>query len=151
MNILSWNCQGLGNLHAISILKDLIWNYRPNVILLFETLYHVNKIQEIRVKLGYDFSFAVDRDGRGGGIAILWKHPLNYQIINYSENFINVKISDDAKGPWWLKGFYDFPERSRRRESWKSLRNLAFMSIIPWCIIGDFNDLLMAEYKKGRI
>lgn len=29
--------------------------------------------------------------------------------------------------------------------------NLASMSSIPWCIIGDFNDLLMAEDKKGRV
>lgn len=36
-------------------------------------------------------------------------------------------------------------------ESWNLLSNLAGMSQLPWCIIGDFNDLLLEDDKKGRV
>lgn len=107
----------------------------------FLKLCHSNKIEEIRVKLGFDFSFAVDREGRSGGIAIIWKQSFKCRIINYSMNFINVEVSDNDRGLWRLTGFYGYPERTRRRDSWNLLRNLATMSLLPWCVIGDFNDL----------
>ncbi|PNX92542.1 ribonuclease H [Trifolium pratense] len=40
-------------------------------------------------------------------------------------------------------------KRSRRRQAWDLLRELGNMSLLPWCIIGDFNDLLSHEDKKG--
>lgn len=46
---------------------------------------------------------------------------------------------------------YGFPKRSHRRESWNLLRTLARMLNLPWCVIGDFNDLLDAEDKRGRV
>jgi hypothetical protein len=30
------------------------------------------------------------------------------------------------------------------------LRGLARLSSLPWCVIGDFNDILSSEEKKGR-
>jgi hypothetical protein len=41
-------------------------------------------------------------------------------------------------------------EASRRKESWNFLRNLARVSSLPWCVIGDYNDILSDEEKKGR-
>jgi len=43
---------------------------------------HANRIEEIRVRMGFDASFVVDKIGRNRGLAILWKYP-----------FINFKIS----------------------------------------------------------
>ena len=54
-------------------------------------------------------------------------------------------------GVWRLTGFYGFSESSRRRESWDLLRLLAGSSELPWVCIGDFNDLLAATEKRGRI
>ena len=41
-------------------------------------------------------------------------------------------------------------EGGRRRESWNLLRNLSNLFQLPWCIIGDFNDILASDEKKGR-
>ena len=38
--------------------------------------------------------------------------------------------------------FYGCPERRGRRESWDILLNLSNKSDLPWCIVGDFNDIL---------
>lgn len=55
-----------------------------------ETLVHANKIEEVHVKLGFDAAFRVDRIGRGGGLAIFWKHPFDSSVTRYSSNFIDV-------------------------------------------------------------
>lgn len=54
-------------------------------------------------------------------------------------------------GRWRYTGFYGCPERGRRRESWDLLCGLARNSMIPWCVIGDFKDLIYADEKRvGR-
>nr|DAD38904.1 TPA_asm: hypothetical protein HUJ06_013226 [Nelumbo nucifera] len=126
----------------------LSWNY---VIFLIETLVHVNKIEEIRIQVGFAGAFAVDREGRGGGIAFLWKAPNMCSLLDYSNNHINVQVCDDEKGPWRLTSFYGYPDRSRRRDSWNLLRAICASSRLPWCCIGDFNDMLSLEDKRGRL
>lgn len=53
-------------------------------------------------------------------------------------------------GRWRITGFYGYPESSRRQASWNLLRSLANVSSLPWVCIGDFNDLLAANEKRGR-
>ncbi|XP_074349899.1 uncharacterized protein LOC141689493 [Apium graveolens] len=47
------------------------------------------------------------------------------------------------------RGFYGELNRSRRRKTWDSLRKLARDSNLPWCVIGDLNNILAQEEKKG--
>jgi len=48
-----------------------------------------------------------------------------------------------------LTCYYGFLERARQRDAWDLLRALRNMSSLPWCIIGDFNDLLSQQDKAG--
>lgn len=45
--------------------------------------------------------------------------------------------------------FYGFPETTRRRDCWTLLRSLASRSTLPWCVLGDINNLLHTS-DKGR-
>lgn len=67
--ILSWNCRGLGHLSAVPTLKNLIRSHKPDFIFLYETLVNENKIEDVCRKIGFNGCFAVDREGRGGGVA----------------------------------------------------------------------------------
>ncbi|KAJ9554109.1 hypothetical protein OSB04_018154 [Centaurea solstitialis] len=58
-------------------------------------------------------------------------------------------VVDNVNEAWRLTGFYGFPERNRRRDSWNFLRSLADNTNQPWVVIGDFNDLLAQEEKRG--
>jgi endonuclease/exonuclease/phosphatase family metal-dependent hydrolase len=69
--------------------------------------------------------------------------------MNYSRNFINLIVKEKEEEEWRLTCYYGYPERGRRRQSWDLLRELRDMSELPWCIIGDFNDLLAQEDKRG--
>ncbi|XP_073121701.1 uncharacterized protein [Henckelia pumila] len=67
-----------------------------------------------------------------------------------------IEIDHSTNGPqcmevWHLTGFYSFPERQRRNQSWNLLRMFSNRSSLPWCCIGDFNDLLSQSEKRGRI
>nr|KYP57549.1 hypothetical protein KK1_003814 [Cajanus cajan] len=46
-------------------------------------------------------------------------------------------------------GFYGFPDRSRRNETWELLKFLAIDNSLPWCTMRDFNDMLSTTNKWG--
>ena len=52
--------------------------------------------------------------------------------------------------PWRLTGFYGYPERNRRKESWGMLYSLSQSSPLSWCCIRDYNDLLSQNEKVGK-
>jgi endonuclease/exonuclease/phosphatase family metal-dependent hydrolase len=149
MIILSWNCRGLGGPSAIPNLRKLAREHKPDILFLSETLSHARNIEPIRVMLGYDCCLAIDVDGRSGGLVVFWKDNSKCSVLNYTRNFINMLVEDEQRGEWRLTCYYGYPERSKRRHAWNLLRELVNMSSIPWCIIGDFNDLLSQEDKKG--
>jgi hypothetical protein len=99
-------------------------------------------MENIRVMLKFDACLSIDVEGRSGGLSVMWKENMKCRIMNYSRHFINIIVSDGDKGDWRLTCYYGYPERSRRRQAWDLLRELRDMSTLPWCIIGDFNDLL---------
>lgn len=149
MNILSWNCRGLGTLRTVRVLGDLIKAHNSNFLFLSETISFANKIEELRIKLGFAQCFSVDKVGRSGGLTIFWKNNVSCEITGYSQNHVNVNFSNNGIDVWSLSCFYGFPEIGRRKSSWDLIRRLAGMTQLPWTIIGDFNDLLTAADKWG--
>jgi exonuclease III len=150
MNLVSWNCRGLGSPSAVSNLKYLVRHHNIAILFLSETLVYKNKIEELRYVLGFNFSFSVDRIGRSGGLAMFWRSSLNCQLLDYSQNHISVEVIDTDRGNWRLTGYYGYPNGGRRRASWDFLRTLSQQSPLPWCIFGDFNDIMDAQEKRGK-
>jgi hypothetical protein len=66
---------------------------------------NMNKIENLRYVLSYDYCMTVDREGRGGGVAVLWRNSLNCTITNYSSNHIDIEVEDTQRGKWRLTGF----------------------------------------------
>ncbi|XP_019150943.1 PREDICTED: uncharacterized protein LOC109147742 [Ipomoea nil] len=151
MSILSWNCRGLGNLTAIRVLADLVRSKRPQVVFLIETFADSVRMETVRVQLGFANLFCVDADGHSGGLAMLWTSMVQLQVTGYSSNHIDTTISLDVDAPMWhFTGYYGFSDTGRRREAWQMLRRLAGESLLPWVIMGDYNDLLHQSDKRGR-
>lgn len=150
MITLSWNCRGLGQPTTVPALCELVRARRPDVIFLFETLSFGVRLESLRVKLNFHSCFSVDCVGRSGGIAVLWNNNISCSVLSYSQNHIDLLIND-LLGNWRLTGCYGFPERHRRQASWNLLRHLATVDNLPWLCIGDYNDLLLEDDKKGGV
>lgn len=75
---------------------------------------------------------------------------MDCEVAESSQNHIDVIVSENGNASWRLSCYYGFPERERRSQAWDFFRSLASKSQLPWCILGDFNDLLCRQEKKGR-
>lgn len=150
MNCVGWNCRGLGNSRTVRVLGDLLKDRKPDVLFLSETISVVSNIEFLRIKFGFAQCFSVDRIGRSGGLAVFWKSHVECQIAGYSQNHIDLQFLNNNVVTWRLTCFYGYPERSRRKNSWDLIRQIAGMSQLPWLIFGDFNDLLSKEDKWGQ-
>jgi len=150
MSLVVWNCRGVGSPSTIPDLKYLVRHFNPDVLFLSETLAHGNKIEELRYLHGYDSCFHVDRTGRGGGLALFWRNAFNCQLIDFSNNHITIEVTDTTLGIWRITGYYGYPHGSHRIDAWNFLRQLYNRFAGPWCIFGDFNDILEASEKRGR-
>ncbi|XP_074373955.1 uncharacterized protein LOC141714329 [Apium graveolens] len=148
--MIGWNYRGVGSSWTIRILKEIITSHRPDLLFLSETLIVSNKIEALASKLGFVNYFSVDKQGNGGGLAMFWKHNLVCNVFDSSTNHIDLIVKKRNGGEWRLMGFYGYPERERRQESWSFFRTLASVSTLSWCVLGDFNDLMHDDEKKGR-
>ncbi|XVF48893.1 hypothetical protein PTKIN_Ptkin03bG0225100 [Pterospermum kingtungense] len=138
---------GLVSKHFLSAVKT----HKPDVIFLFETLSNSSKVENLRVRLGFEGALAVYCIGRSGGLCVLWRSSTDCSVVNFSQHHIDLEVKGCNSGMWQVTGFYGFSERNRRRESWDLLRYLNERSSLSWCLIGDFNDLLNAEDKRERV
>jgi exonuclease III len=151
MNILSWNCWGLGNLWTIRHLCQLIKEKHPSLVFLMETKLRSKKMELIRCKLGFKNLFVVDCVGKGGGgLAFLWKEEVELEIQNFSSRHINGIVTNPLSNQRWkFTGFYGQPDVARRYEGWDLLKQLANLAPEPWLCIGDFNEVLTMTEKWG--
>ncbi|CAN0926286.1 hypothetical protein LINGRAHAP2_LOCUS35258 [Linum grandiflorum] len=142
MIVMGWNCRGLGNSRAVCVLGELINTHRPDVVFLSETLVCNQKMEEVRVRVGFEGCFSVAARGRSGGICMLWRAKNNLNLVGFTDNFIDTIVQDGDGGSFRLTGFYGYPERERRSASWDLLRGLGTNVNTQWCVLGDFNDIL---------
>ncbi|XP_074346921.1 uncharacterized protein LOC141685732 [Apium graveolens] len=149
MNYLSWNCRGLGSLRAVRVFGDLLKSRNPDLVFLSETLVESKVIKELAEKFDFFDYFVVDRVGRGGVLALMWKRSVGCKVVDHSKNYIDLHIMVGQVVDWRLTYFYGFPESNRRQESWNLIRSLVKHDNIPWCIFGDFNNMLFVSDKAG--
>ncbi|XP_074360397.1 uncharacterized protein LOC141700593 [Apium graveolens] len=149
MSFLVWNCRGLAQPRTVRFLKEIIKQLRPNLVFLSETFANKKKIESICKAVFFNGCFVVESQRHGGGLTLLWKNEGGVEIKGSSNHYIDFEVCCDQVGRWRYTGFYGCPERQRRRESWQILRDPAAESQLPWCLIGDFNDMMHEHEKQG--
>jgi hypothetical protein len=76
---------------------------------------------------------------------------LNLSIKSYSHNHIDVIINEGMSDAWRLTGVYGAPETHNRPKTWDLLRKLDGLFQLPWCCLGDFNEVVKLEEMCGRL
>ena len=66
---------------------------------LMETKLRTDKMERVRIQLGFEYMFAVDRVGKSDGLALLWTVEAGVEIQNYSCRHINVKLCSSPNKP----------------------------------------------------
>ena len=86
-------------------------------------------------------------------MALLWKSEGAVCVDSFSKNHINAVVSGGIVDAWSMlrmfTGFYSELEVSNREEAWSMLYMLKSKPHLPWCCMGDFNELLHMEEKRG--
>lgn len=57
--------------------------------------------------LGFDKSYAVDSNGRSGGLGIFWNNDIQVDVFGYSDYHISARILEPDQDDWWLSCMYD--------------------------------------------
>ncbi|TYG79802.1 hypothetical protein ES288_D02G166300v1 [Gossypium darwinii] len=73
MNIVAWNCRGLGQQHSVRALRDVYQKHNPDIIFLSETKQRGSKLEKLRNRLGYVYSKYADPTGTAGGLSWWWR------------------------------------------------------------------------------
>lgn len=149
MSTISWNCQGLGLPWKVQFLKELTRQTKPTFIFLCETISRKDKMEWIRNVLGYEGMIVVEPEGRSGGLALLWREENQASLLSMSKHHIDVETKVSNMLPWRLTGLYGEPNRNHRKKTWDLLRHLARDSNLPWCTIGDLNNIIAQNEKRG--
>jgi hypothetical protein len=150
MNCISWNCRGLGNQGTVQELARLVREKDPSVLFLSETWTDEDRLEVIRCRFHFSNKFVVKRINKGGGLVLYWKHDVNLTISSYSLSHIDTIIDGHRAAPWRFTCFYGAPETHLRENSWNLLRTLKNQQHLPWCCVGDFNEIIRNSKKSGR-
>lgn len=147
MNLLCWNCRGLGTDSTVGELRYLV--YRPSLLFLSETKMRDNKVRRFLWSLGFDGCFAVSSEGKSGGLALFWINKYSVSLQHYSPNIIDVLISN-SDSPWRCTFVYGEPKVELRQKFWDQLRFIRAQWAGPWVCLGDFNDVLSRDEHLSR-
>ena len=109
-----------------------------------------DRLEVLWCRFHFSNKFVVKRINKGGGLALFWRHDFNLSICSYSRSHIDTLIDRDSDQPWRLTCFYGAPETHLREHSWDLLRTLKNQYSIPWCCMGDFNEIVRNSEKSGR-
>jgi exonuclease III len=85
MKLMVWNCWGLGNAPAVRGLLNCQKSERAAVLFLSETKSDEKKMRLLRVKLGLENMQVVDCEGKGGGLAVMWRRGISMVLKSKSK------------------------------------------------------------------
>jgi len=125
MNLLAWNCQGLGLPRTIHELVLLVRAYRPKILFISETRQGEKKIKGLRWRLGLKHCMTQVGKGKGAGIALYWDEQIEIKVLSEGPRYFDVLVNDTPNGRKWRGTFvYGEPKSSERHHMWSLLRRI---------------------------
>ena len=103
---------------------DTVQAEGPKIVFLSETWLGKKHMEKVKRELEFDGLFIVPNDGRGDGLALLWKLEMAMWVDSFSKFHIDAIFNSGSEEAWGLIGFYGEPDRDRREEGWNMLRML---------------------------
>lgn len=96
-------------------------------------------------------NFASNED-QGGKIWLLWGEEIDVVVLSASNQFIHCSVKDRVSNAEFFASFiYAKCTVKEIIDLWQDLMNLAAAVNMPWMVGGDFNTILNADEKIGRV
>jgi ribonuclease HI/exonuclease III len=153
MQIVSWNCRGLGSKTKEEALRDLTRLTRPEVLLIQETKLEKEDFLRASIKFWKKGpARAVSARGASGGIATLWDDSkLDFIEEETSTHWIYTKLLHKRSGLLVsLFNLYVPVAITEKKDCWDSLALfLNHNSSVNIIVAGDLNVTLSPSEKKG--
>ena len=151
MKIIAWNICGLRKPQAVPEIKFLIKSQKLDILSLLETLVDDANSKKILPSLGFDDYTYVSPLNHLGGIAALWNNDkIHVSVLSKDTRSINLPVFDTYLQKNSLISYiYGPAQKWEKQQFWTQLHALNSMIDIPWCIIGDLNEIALPEDKIG--
>ncbi|XP_077252632.1 uncharacterized protein LOC143892044 [Tasmannia lanceolata] len=155
MKIVSWNVNGLNQQDKRIQVKELVKKIKPDLICLQETkMESVNRgdLRGLGVRAEWEFS-CVGFNGASGGILVAW----NENVWKKQEEWIgkyslSIALKKEADNSMWLfSGVYGPVLRVEKALFWEELEKVRDDCSLPWCIGGDFNEIMKVGERLGCV
>ncbi|XP_016195296.1 uncharacterized protein LOC107636291 [Arachis ipaensis] len=148
-----WNVRGLGGLGKWSMVKEFKKKFRLNMLGLIETKREaVSRFDVARLWGGdsVDWDF-VESVGASGGLLLMWDNFLFKRLNCYKgDGWLCVEgflLNNNFKCAFCL--VYGAHVRSEKLVMWEELSYMVGLCQVPFCFMGDFNEILHLEERKG--
>ncbi|XP_026399657.1 uncharacterized protein LOC113295543 [Papaver somniferum] len=144
MRVLFWNINGVTKLEAGIKLRELVKEYKPEVLCIDEPkiAYSDNVLLRLNLSVFKTSPIHNSTAARVGNLWILWLDVFNDpKVINSTRQDITIKI--DGFFIYFVHASYI---QVTRRGLWQQLN---LFETRPWLIIGDFNCVLRNDENKG--
>lgn len=150
IKLLIWNVQGPENSCFIQTLKEHIRTHSPHIIALLEPRISNEQADHVCDQVGLKSIFRVEAEGFSGGIWIL-RNPedINIQPLYAHPQHLTIKVKPKDSGAWLFSAIYGCPINLCREDLWNDLKNLASSIDLPWLYVGDYNDTINMQERKG--
>ena len=156
VKIMSWNVRGVNDPDIRNIIRNFIRNQRVDLVCLQET-----KIKEMTTAVARSLGVgrlsdwrALNPEGSAGGIILFWdKKAMELVDSEFGLVLISCLFKMVEGGFLWMfSGVYGPVERNLKEIFWEELGSIRGWWEGPWCLGGDFNEILSpSERARGGL
>lgn len=150
MKILVWNCRGAGSADTSRAIIRLVRDHSPHILVLTETRVPSTRAKNIIKRTQFTNIAAVEARGFAGGIWCLWDDTtIKVKVLSYTAQILNIGIMSNATLSWVASFVYASPVEQIRESLYTYIEEMSRFISMPWMLIGDFNQVMYQEDKKG--
>lgn len=82
---------------------------------------------------------------------MFWSHLVELEIVNYFDFHIHALVKGmERQDEGLILGIYGWPKTNERHLSWELLSRITLSNDLPWCVIGEFNEIISQDEEVGR-
>jgi hypothetical protein len=151
-SVLSWNVRGFASKKSRNHMHELLCWYKPDMLILVETHIAFAFADTFWRRENYEKIDIHETQGHFGGIWVMQRRGSDFGFTPVSKMYQCVSvIVSKGNVKWLFSGVYASPVYTARPVLWQYLENLSKDNLLPWLVMGDFNDILLPKDQRGGV